>query len=121
MVEPLDLDAIKARLAATKAGPWFYNSYCLVASVPLTRAEGNIELDHKRAGSPWVDGDYPEPWASRAKEVESTICEVPPSYGDTATGVNAADADFIAHSHTDVTALIAEVERLRALVDDRTT
>lgn len=89
MSADLDLDAIKARVEAATPGPW--------------KADGGEVSQH------W---SRPEPW----QEVVSTeVSCMSYCYGGTARGVERdADAEFIAHARTDVPALVAEVERLRA-------
>lgn len=115
---PLDLAAIEARCAATTPGPWGYNSYNRIESIPMLAASGEIECEHEAAGSPWTaGGEYPEPWASRAQTVNPRVCSVPASYGDTATGRHAADAWFIAEARTDIPALLARVRELEIDAD----
>lgn len=86
------LDAIQARLDATTEGPW------------------------EQCGR-GIDGG-----PSSLTEVVTLDVEcMGHCYGGTGLGVqNEADAGFIAHARTDVPALLAEVERLRArlTVDD---
>ena len=96
------LAAIKARSEAATPGPWFWNSYSgifsAICEVSGTEAPKCERIDH--------DDDRCTP----------SVAHVPPSYGDTATGLHAADADFIASARTDVPELVAEVERLQACV-----
>lgn len=89
--EPLDLDAIRARLDAACPGPWkVYNGN-----------EGSV--------------DYGPLWA-----VANDAFHNPPEDDDTPwiavdvhTGLQ-ADAEFIAHARQDIPALLAEIDRLRA-------
>lgn len=68
--EPLDLDAIRARLEAATPGPW--------------EPESEQDGDHETG------------------------------YADAIFIANAADATLISNAPTDIAALVAEVERLRA-------
>lgn len=89
MSEKLDLDGIKARLAAATPGPWIWHA------------------------SPWEDHaglavlHFPvyNPKPGAANDVAVTVVK------------SAADASFIAHAPEDIAALVAEVERLRADAD----
>lgn len=75
-----EIAAIRARVAAATAGPWFYDA-----------KRGSIETerfaDDVVAGDGWGDG----------------VC-------------NDADSEFIARARTDIPALLAEIERLRSLL-----
>ena len=91
----LDLDAIKARLAAACPGPWtgmavrrFIDGDCLA-----------IVREHP-------DGEH-ESMKGSALTIAATLV---PQYGDNDT------ATMLLHSRADMDALVAEVERLRALV-----
>ena len=91
----LDLDAIKARLAAACPGPWtgmavrrFIDGDCLA-----------IVREHP-------DGEH-ESMKGSALTIAATLL---PQYGDNDT------ATMLLHSRADMDALVAEVERLRALV-----
>ena len=113
-----EIDEIERREQAASPGEWFWNSYSRVESAPMClRNINEVELPHEEAGSPWAeDGNYPEPWKSLDKELNPTVCWVPPNHGDTATGRHKADAILIAHARQDIPALIATVrhERERA-------
>ena len=85
----LDLDPIRARLAAATPGPW--------------ENDGGGEV-----GQHWSS---PQPLASIVSTEVSCMAYC---YGGSAAGViRDEDADFIAHAPTDIAALLAEVERLR--------
>jgi hypothetical protein len=80
----LDLDPIKAREAAATPGPW------AIANVAPAWASGRDEWNV-------VPGVIDQCTSAGCGPI-----------------VEPADADFIAHARTDVPALLAEVERLRA-------
>lgn len=89
---PLDLEAIKARLAAATPGPWEAQRY--------TANTGGIlvsEPDPETGGERWRVADTRWRWA-KGGEPEQW-----------------ANLVFIAHARLDVPALIAEVERLSVL------
>lgn len=75
--EPIDLDAIRARVEAATDGPWV----------------GEIRPD----GCAWIS--------------------MPVSGGHHALAMHGwqSDADFVAHARQDIPALLAEVDRLRAV------
>lgn len=114
-----EIAAMRARCEAATEGEWFWNSYSRVDSAPMCQRNINeVELPHEDAGSPWAeDGNYPEPWKSLDKELNPTVCWVPPNHGDTATGRHKADAILIAHARTDLPRLLDELERARALLE----
>ena len=88
----LDLDAVEARAAAAKRGPW-------VVETP--------ESVYGHDGGPdWIDLR----WVSDEDTVGD---DDPPWLGP----MLVTDAEFIAHARTDVPALVAEVRRLRVLLD----
>jgi len=100
-----DLAAIEARCRAATAGPWSVKPY------DAEYASGNVERL-------WdIHASYPEdttPW-------ERSVARV---WGDNAVWLRDREADggnaeFIAHSRTDVEALCAEVRRLRSAALDR--
>ena len=117
-----ELSAMRARCEAATPGEWFWNSYSRVESAPMCQRNINeVELPHEEAGSPWAeDGNYPEPWRSLDKELNPTVCWVPPNHGDTAIGRHKADAILIAHARTDLPRLLDELERCLKLLE-RTT
>lgn len=89
MTAPLDLDAIKARVDAATPGPWW----------AWDRGVGwHIAIGEPTEGT----------WGGPARLL--------PASERTDIG-READAEFIAAARQDVPALIAEVERLRALVE----
>ena len=84
----MNLEPIKARLAAATEGPWF------VEGMPETAECRVLAID----GEPEPDNNY---WGC-----------IPVTSG----GSVPADADLIAHAPTDLARLVAEVERLRAVI-----
>ena len=96
----LDLDAIKARVAAATPGPWEWvcEAHCGVEhrsqEIPACR---NAQYDWFALRS--NDAPVLEHWATYAD--------------DSGLSVGPADATFIARARADIPALIAEVEALR--------
>ena len=69
-----------------------------------------------------VDAVDPAPWTTRRDHASQHLYVMGPrsSVADTGIAIDAevrAHATFIAHARTDIPALLAEVERLRAEVD----
>ena len=87
----LDLEPIKARLAAATPGPWDF--HVLPQSVGIT-----VATIHSEQGP---------------RETRWTV-DLPPEIGGMGTR---ADAEMIAHAPEDIAALVAEVERLREQVE----
>lgn len=85
--EPIDLEAIRGRYEKAIPGPWF------------TAHDDSDDIpDHRHSGLALVEtGRDADWWIAR-------LCEWP-------------TADFIANSITDIPALLAEVDRLRASRD----
>jgi hypothetical protein len=102
MSEQLDLEAIKARAEAATEGPWQVDKppYALGA---YTGGGGDctVTVSTKLKWSSKC-GDEPE----RAGVFKKLLV----------SWQSKQDAEFIAHARTDIPALIAEIERLRALV-----
>ena len=87
-------------------GPWAYNSYSLVASVPKMR-EAEAILDAIPEDAPdEVYGDGPE----------YRVCWVPKIAGDTATDQGGKDAAFIATARTALPAWIRRAGAAEALL-----
>jgi len=112
---PLDLAPIKARLAAATGGEWYEETttfgraiYCRPPDDGdgyLALVEGSADrlLDHRHHGflNPHQLAFVVRTAAYAGRTAEEAV----------------ANADFIVHAHNhDVPALIAEVERLRALL-----
>ena len=85
----LDLDPIRARLAAATPGPWEYRPFTEIDP------DGAFDLAH-------VVADDPDDPAGDQVSVCASIMR--------------PDADLIANAPTDMAALVAEVERLRVAV-----
>lgn len=133
--EPLDLGPIRAREAAATAGPWehsvFYltaivyesllhpsrnpfgllNGTCVYCSFDLVRTwrDGMGRTFHVHRDS--RGGDWHDITSANGESITG-------NYDEESGGVcsTEADADFIAHARADVPALLAEVERLQALL-----
>jgi hypothetical protein len=90
-VSVFDPDAIRARLDAATPGPWRLDGRSIVAETPISD-----------------DGPADGKWN------HSVVCSVGAWRSGRPTD---ADAEFIAHSRTDVQLLLAENERLGAEVD----
>lgn len=129
MGDELDLDAVKARLAAATEGPWEHGDRQHIAGV--TGRSGPGECDYCHKGEPtWIgvrdiNGTLmeahvhtdPKPWWEHgiyAMRDDGSVCVTYESedYGTTMTE---GDAALIANAPTDLAALIREVERLRAI------
>lgn len=132
MTKPVDTEAIRTRLAAATPGPWGRGdrwnvqgaSHCTCAPRygPLIH-EGRMNINGTmmqahvhQAESPWHPyGIYGAPSATSRWHPVAVVIETD-EYGL----MDDADADLIAHAPEDLAALVAEVERLRAVADLRT-
>lgn len=98
-MKPGIVDAIKARLAAATPGEWWH--------------------DPRKCYRPGSNGAAAISWGSESEAVfvgrHHTIAITGP--GDDPQSM--ADAALIAHAPTDLAALVAEVERLRAVVAEQ--
>jgi len=93
-----ELDAIKARCEAATAGPWHWSGdYPSDAPCPH--------------GTDWTDHG-PDLTSSTDPVITSS------GYDASSLDVSDADAEFIAAARSDVPALLAEIERLEALLDE---
>ena len=116
----IDLKAIKERLAAATPGPWVW--WDTFGGIPSETNDGSQGVEDLGRGHPELaDGEsFPdEPlilqWRDMPMYAEDTPREI--KYGGIAVS-NIADLTFIASAPTDIAALIAEVERLQALVKE---
>jgi len=113
---PAEIAALRARCEAATPGPWYWNSYSMVQSSPMTVAEQALEnrILAENDGDPAAldDPRYKTEWY----QAESAVCFVPASHGDTATGRHAADAAFIAEARTDIPALLGALAASQAQV-----
>jgi hypothetical protein len=131
----IDLEAIKARVGAATPGPWLDGDAWLVAGVLAERfGEGRCAYcnlgEAAWKGRADVNGTRmlahrhlaPEPYAAGHRISSADGGMVAGNY-DYETGgiVNPADQEFIRHCRSDVPALIAEVERLRAQLQSGVT
>jgi hypothetical protein len=139
---PVDLAELARLEAAATVGEWFFDGYCRVQSGPKIKlhdewwteerfADGHTYEHHAgnvcpSCGPRFMDvgGKPAQVWdcalAGEALDVEPTVCHVTPSYGDTARGQRAADAEFIAAIRNAAPRLIAALEavqRVRGLCD----
>lgn len=86
--QPLDLDAIEARVNAATEGPWVLTEdWAYIAHGPDSVIHGYYDGECPACGDEFTD--------------------------DASVALSAEDATFIAHARADVPALIAEVRRLR--------
>lgn len=90
-----DLEAIKARLAAASEGPWNSNAIRMATGEPYPAVYG------------------PSPLQGFPDEIRIADCDTHCLSED----ICLANAKFIAHSPADIAALIAEVERLRSIIE----
>lgn len=101
MSEQLDLEPIKARERAATKGPW------KAKKTADGRCDGIVPDYHNHAGEDCYD---------YARD-DFKMCPATDEIVTTDSGVYGPswpDAEFIAHARTDIPALIAEIERLRA-------
>lgn len=137
----IDLDAIKRRYQQATEGPWQWFGNTKHNEVYLATVDrGRVfVMDFVRWGMSGAqprfqvalnDGDgfgVMRSIGEMAKNEEESkpdvvfgpLFEAP--YRRQFTGIGHPDATFIAHSRTDVPALVAEIERLRALLDEACT
>ncbi len=91
----LDLDSIKARCEAATPGPWRWWDASELRSLVFEDDPHLDDLSAPIVGEPIMGG-----------------------FGEPEWDISVADAEFIAHAREDVPALVAEVKRLRAALDD---
>ena len=130
---PEEFDAIKARADAATAGPWIWSGDAKWGSINLA-TWNYIHKNGKRFGRVTVmdfvrmgmqgaqprfrDGELMMRKAQHLAQFE--VCHSATHIGDSRVyrydidGIRHPDAEFIAHSRADVSALIAEVEQLRS-------
>lgn len=99
---PVDLDAIKAALAAATPGPWAWDREAGAIVNPEVRALQRRIWD-ARPGDPLYD----------AEDISYTVLDCP---GPSSNKTN--DAHLVANAPTWLADLVAEVERLRAAVQE---
>jgi hypothetical protein len=119
---PDQIVRLRALAAEATPGPWFYNGYSGVFSAPLTQVYDDLEDfeckvpeykescgDGPCSGCPFFEHEYRH---------GPLVVHVPAHHGDTAIGRHAADGAFIAEACSLIPALLDEIERLRAVIDD---
>jgi hypothetical protein len=123
--EPLDLEPIKARLAAATPGPWVWvdhNGAPEYAQGEITDGKGNpLEWGGRcgiesEANAPTEDDDLSDPKWSGPVDVLTVLGPVEDDEDDGVYEIPISDADaaLIVNAPDDIAALVAEVERLRA-------
>jgi hypothetical protein len=90
MTDTLDTQAIRERCDAATPGPWKKGRYTMSGRVQIDQSETAQKVN-------------PLKWQ------RATICRE----------LRETDADFIEHARADIPALLAEVERLRAELEQR--
>ena len=102
-----DLEVIEQRAGAATPGPWFVRHLDDDYAAGLT-AVSTVPDTGRHEGWPRFDG---------AEIVAATIVQNPCAYAVVADGKWDQNADFIAHAREDVPSLVAEIRRLRQLVE----
>lgn len=122
----VDLAAIRARADTASPGPWGV-AYSAVVSTPLV-AGYDAWLGPLLDAGHSLDRVVCVPcnaavcaYVREMHDRDPVVATVPAACGDTPTRRRGADAVFIAAARTDVEAMLAEVERLRAVVYDMDT
>lgn len=126
----LDLEAIRARAAAARPGPWFWKGYAK-GTAPrvslVSRGLGGfyvmvpVRWGFQGAGLEFVRDDMltglKEDGMLRFEVCRDAVSASDPRlYRHQFDGINHPDAVFIAAARADVDALVEEVDRLRARV-----
>lgn len=104
MTEPMTperLAEIRERAEAATPGPWYF-SCGAIRSKPAKRTE------------------YPDGMVSLSNDPTHIVLEMPVTNSDERTGRAFADMRFALEAHTDIPDLLAEVDRLRKIVESRT-
>ena len=119
---PDALARLRALAAEATPGPWFYNGYGGVFSSPLTQVFDDLdnpECELPKHKESCGTGPCPGcPYFEHEHEHGPVVAHVPVHHGDTAIGRHAVDAAFIAETRSLVPALLDEIERLRAVIQD---
>lgn len=124
MTEPLDLEPIKARLAAVTPGRWVWVDHDGVQEewLEVKDADGNPHEWSGRYGieaDPIFENDDDDPaWGPGGREVVMVLDMVEDEHDGMVyeIPINDADAALIVNAPSDIAALVDEVERLRAMV-----
>lgn len=116
---PDDIAKLRALIAKTTPGPWFYNGYSGLFSFPLGQVSDDLdwpECEVPANKDTCGNGPCPGcPYFEHEYQHGSLVAHVPAHHGDTATGRHAADAEYLAAVHPGIVAgLLDEIERLQA-------
>jgi len=119
MTEPLELESIKARLAAVTPGRWVW---CDFGGAPedageITDLQGSRRAWGGRLSIEAEPLDDDEAWGPEGREVVFVLGPVEDDNDNEQVyeiPISDADAALIVNAPTDIAALVAEVERLRA-------
>lgn len=121
-IKPLDLEPIKARLAAATPGRWVWIDHNLVPE-GVEDARNLDGTPHEWSGryaiqAELLDVDDPAFWSDKGQTLEMVIDMVEDEVSGDVFEIPISDADaaLIVNAPTDIAALISEVERLRAVV-----
>lgn len=109
MTAPIDTKTIRALLSRATPGPYFYDSYSRIISVP--RANEYEAISDATSGASDADWEaivLPEP----------VVASVPCVSGDTATAQGRADALYLEALMNAIGPLLAEVEAARACIEE---
>jgi hypothetical protein len=108
--EPIDLDGIADRLRRATPGPWYFDLY------DDEYAQSMYVVTTQR---PNPDRHFSLRWPDFPTEavVAATLVSMPGCAFCHASERYDEDGEFIAHARTDVEVLLAEVTRLRAIID----
>src|SRR5579872_5306038 len=99
------LAGIRKRLEGITSGPWQWNSYSRVDSVPLLQQDDDAPpYPAKRPAEGCTEEEYWDWYAKReaAYRADCTVCWVPAMVGDTAMDNHKKDAEFIEAARIDV-------------------
>lgn len=125
MTDPLDIDAIRARLAKATPGPWRWWGHekgpmCIVSLVPgggLPFVMGFKRLGMREAQPTFSKGRTPDGIHSGLMTPASEMAVREVSYRTDIVGIDHPDAEFIAHAPADTSFLLEHVHRLRGALD----
>lgn len=127
----IDLDAIRARANAADRGPWQWGGHLTYSGPGLftrhsSRGESSI-MDFRRLDMQGAQPRFQRPnglmeWANDPGVAIFEVCpeamsiDDPRVYRDDIIGFRNGNAEFIAHSRQDVDDLLAEIDRLNAVI-----
>ncbi len=107
--EPIDLDGIAGRLADSTPGRWYRDVYDDEYATSMVVVTTQEPTSGRHFAPRWPD--FP-----RGAVVAATLVQSGPEFCHASERWD-QDAEFIAHARTDVENLLAEVIRLRAIID----